>query len=101
VLDNLKAEEAQPILTELWTINANTVTKFPQYNKIEKQFAKTGMSEQSLLCVKLAKSAFKAIGEDDVAINTFKKRSAPDCTFSTVCIFITKEYSNQVKDNKP
>ena len=68
-------------------------------DKIDKQLLKKGLSAQPLIRLVLVKSAFKATGQYEVALNNFEAKPSVDQTFPNFRTFIIIKYSKHAKTN--
>ena len=110
ILDHLCTAGTEPndnnitdLITKLntpWEVSENPATKFACDDKIEKQSAKKGINAQPLVCLTLAKSAFKATSKYEVALINFERQPSANQTFAQFCTFIITEFSKHNKSNR-
>ena len=99
-LDDTDVAELIKQLYTPWDLNKNPATKFAWDDKIEKQLLKKNITAQPLVRLALAKAAFQATGEYEVALKAFKLKLIADQMFANFRTFIVAEYSKHFKNDR-
>jgi len=99
-LDNLEITELNTRLLEPWDGVEAPVTMFARADKYERQLERHNIPQQPELRLSYAVATYQTSGQFDAAMREWHARPSTNKSFPSFRVYIQKEYTKQVKQNR-